>query len=235
MGILPKCDPSLQLVPGTRTPFKNDLFGAALGEFKLLLSDLDMLCLAMTGHEEVHVVEVKETVAEKMEAIEDEGEKIKQEEALFALMKAQPAWQTMVQDLANTIAIVCEMLTVVLAHDSEEPLKDETIDKLKAMERIAHLDGVPQFYEEVSKAQGREQNDEEIFQDQRTVTDYEGQYKGIAQVIIAILLKMLIAQLLAPQQPRDNAMDSLQKLTDAIKATFAIFLSMGEVEHPEVG
>merc|ERR1712190_53135 len=69
-AILPKCDPSLQLVPGTRTPFKNELFAAALGEMKLMLSDLDMLCLAMTGHEEVHVVEVKETVAEKVEAIE---------------------------------------------------------------------------------------------------------------------------------------------------------------------
>jgi len=169
-AILPKCDPSLQLVPGSRTPFKYELFGKSLAHLKLVLSDLDMMILAMTGHEETHAMEVKETALDRLEDAQQQDAKEEQQEALFALMSRQPSWKIIVKDVVTTLDNVLDTLMIVLAHDTEEPLTAESVDRLKGMDRVIHLDGVSEFYEEVSKAQQKEVKDDEIFNDKRTIT-----------------------------------------------------------------
>jgi len=171
-AIHPKCDPSLQIVPGFRTPFKFELYGHALVQFRLVLSDMDMLVLAMTGHEEVHNEEVvKVSVADKLEDERNEDKIEEQEKVLHKIIEEQPAWKQMSKDLLETVECVADMLKTVLAHDTEEPLDSSSVEKLKQMDRLVELEGVDQFYSEVCKSCGKDQvEDAEIFEDKRIIT-----------------------------------------------------------------
>merc|ERR1740121_350637 len=147
-AIYPKCEPGLQIVPGTRTPFKFELYGKALQNLRLVLSDLDMLVLAMTGHEEVHMQEVKISASDKLEDEQNVKTMEEQEKALHKIIEEQPAWKKMSTDLLDTVEAVFDMLKTVLAHDTEEPLNAAAVEKLKQMDRLVELEGVEDFYSE---------------------------------------------------------------------------------------
>merc|ERR1712176_1407347 len=45
--LAPLCDPKLEVCSGTRTPFKSELLSTAIKSMQMLVSDLDMLILAV--------------------------------------------------------------------------------------------------------------------------------------------------------------------------------------------
>lgn len=169
--IAPKCDPSLEIVPGGRTHFKHNLFNKALEQFRLVLSDIDMLVLAMTGHQAQHFKECKVSDEDQQQDAKENVQARMQEASLFDVMSRQPAWKTVHEDLNSTVQSVLSLLQAVLSHDTEEPLKADAVDRLKRMEKIMDLQGVTEFYKEVSKELGnRNESDEQIFQDVRIIT-----------------------------------------------------------------
>lgn len=168
--IAPKCDPGLQIVPGSRTGFKHNLYNKALETYQLVLSDLDMLSLALTGHVEKHSDGIKISAAEKAEDAKEATDSKKQENAIFGVMAEQTNFKSIRQDLMETVSVTTNLLDAVLSHDTEEPLKNEAVDQLKKMEKITTLDGVTEFYSEVSKALARQDSAAAIFKDQRIVT-----------------------------------------------------------------
>jgi len=188
----PKCDPSLQIVPGTRTPFKHELYGYALHQFRLVLSDLDMLTLAMTGHEQVHleVVKVNVSAAEKIDEHREEAKKEEQEKALHAILDEQEAWKQISTDLMTTIENVLDLLKTVLAHDTEEPLEADAVERLKSMDRVMELQGVPEFYSEVGASLGKSDiKDADIFEDKRIITQLKRTRLNVAVNSLSLAVK----------------------------------------------
>mmetsp|Transcript_167876 Transcript_167876/g.539219 ORF Transcript_167876/g.539219 Transcript_167876/m.539219 type:complete len:932 (-) Transcript_167876:289-3084(-) len=161
--LCPKTDPSLAIVPGARTPFKTALLEAALGHYRLILSDLDMLSSAMTGHGLKQ--NLRASAAEKEAAIQLQIEMAKQEKALFSIMQSQKAWTTVKDDLTGTIDVTFSLLEVVLNHCSEEPLKADEAEKLARMTKVSKLDGLTDFYMQVSEQLAKEhRTDSVLFQ-----------------------------------------------------------------------
>mmetsp|Transcript_28614 Transcript_28614/g.81285 ORF Transcript_28614/g.81285 Transcript_28614/m.81285 type:complete len:942 (-) Transcript_28614:162-2987(-) len=153
----PKTDPKLQVVPGLRTPFKKELYEGALSQTRLIISDLDMLVLALKGHTKKHTL--KHAKLSLGAGMAEEAKKIdsKREEIVWtALLVEQQAWKALDADLQKTIKLSFGACTAVLQHDDEEQLKSEHVDSLVKTSNLLQLDGMQPFYKEVSSAAQKE-------------------------------------------------------------------------------
>lgn len=139
-ALAPQTNPNLAIVPGVQKQFKFDLFMGVLGKMRLLLSDLEMLLLAMS----------QGALAKGSE--EGRGKRF------YNLMNSHPSFSVMKADLLQTQANCFRMLLVVLEHSSEDRLENEHLTKLEGMTGILELAGADEFYEEVNASEKQERS-----------------------------------------------------------------------------
>mmetsp|Transcript_51643 Transcript_51643/g.148953 ORF Transcript_51643/g.148953 Transcript_51643/m.148953 type:complete len:943 (-) Transcript_51643:107-2935(-) len=158
----PKTDPKLQMVPGLRTNFKKDLYEGALTQARLVISDLDMLVLALHGHRKKHTLaHSKHSVGENMAELTVEIEGQKQEQNWVRLLTDRgTAWKTLDDDLKQTVSSSTAVCLAVLKHETEEPLDSEHVDKIRKISNLTRLEGLEDFYKDVSKAAKKEVTEE---------------------------------------------------------------------------
>lgn len=171
-AVAPSTDPSLAIVPGTRTAFKYQLLTEVLAQYRLLLSDLDMLVLAMHGHEHIIYSHEKATAGEKAKIADEEATAEKQEIKLWHSMKSQKAWEKVKADLKETLGRTFRLVEAVLEHATEEPMKSVHADDMIKMSKVSQLDGKQDLYSELSEMLTKEgiKTNDEVFKDTRIIT-----------------------------------------------------------------
>lgn len=173
-ALAPMSDPTLSLVPGVRTPFKYSLLMAGLQQYRLFLTDLDMLMLAMVGHVQsvVHDKSDDDKIASRSQDEEEiETKKMQQELALHKLMRKQKSWEALQKDVKETVRVTLELFEAILEHDSEEPVKEETTKQITTMTNVNKLDDLIKFYKDVSDDFGSRGVSADLFLDKRLVTE----------------------------------------------------------------
>jgi len=123
-------DPNLAIVPGKRAPFKHSFLKIIIDQYKLILSDMDMLVLAVCGGVESDTM------------TEDQVEFMK-------ILTSQKAWAVVRTDLIETIHTTLDMCEAIIAHDTEKPMQAIVVEKMKRMTKVATLEGIDDFYKQV--------------------------------------------------------------------------------------
>lgn len=197
--IAPKCDPSLEMVPGIRTPFKYELYQSTLSQLRLVLSDLDMLLQAMSVQEQKHfttavtVDAAPEDRGGKYSQMKEEEDGKKQDRFIFTSMSEQKAWRVIKEDCLHTIKTTMEMTQAVLEHDTEEPLKGNACEELKRTSQIMELDGLHDIYSQMSDALGhrKEMDDDQILKDTRIIVQLQRTRVTVAVNALALTVRHL--------------------------------------------
>jgi len=140
----PKTEPKLDVIPGKRTPFKKPLFESVLVQLRLLVSDLDMLKLALSGHE------VEDTMATRISIVQRQDEPDESQE-IYCMITQAPSWDVLSKDLLLTVKKSLAVVLAVLRHDSEEAVENDDIEDLNATKNLMELDGLATYYREISK------------------------------------------------------------------------------------
>merc|ERR1711972_479836 len=182
-----QCDPALQMVPGTRTPFPKLFYDSLIGQMRLVISDLDMLILALQGHTEEHFLGTHEPAKER-----DEQEKLvaKQADIIWAHMAHRPAFAIVRQDAIDTLTTVFGVITAVLEHTTEEPLNSLHVNLLNSTTQLSTLEGLDEFYDQVSKeTSSTKVKDEAIFEDKRVVSQLRRTRILVATNALSLMVK----------------------------------------------
>jgi len=112
---LPHTDPKVSVVPGPKTPFKADLYARAIENLRLLVSDFEMLALAVRRRKEGHV---------------------------FENLHNKAAMQIIRRDLLDTLSSALRALVVILEHSTEEAITDSDVLDLENIRGVLELEGV---------------------------------------------------------------------------------------------
>mmetsp|Transcript_93042 Transcript_93042/g.182287 ORF Transcript_93042/g.182287 Transcript_93042/m.182287 type:complete len:956 (+) Transcript_93042:99-2966(+) len=190
----PKCDPIVQMVPGTRTSFKKSLYDFALEQMHLVLGDLEMLVLAMQGHQVEHTQALVARIS-KDKQVEEAAKKRKaelkadaQEQKIYELMQSQRNWAQVTGDVKETTKNVFGVCYAVLQHATEEPLGGQQVQALRNMSNLTKLDGLEEFYDQISE-EGKKtvKSDQAIFDDKRIVTQLRRTRIGVVANALSLL------------------------------------------------
>eukprot|EP00928_Gymnodinium_smaydae_P082711 TRINITY_DN66004_c0_g1_i1.p1 TRINITY_DN66004_c0_g1~~TRINITY_DN66004_c0_g1_i1.p1 ORF type:complete len:670 (-),score=104.05 TRINITY_DN66004_c0_g1_i1:164-2173(-) len=114
-----ECDPKLQIAPCGETPFKLELLQQSLDYLQLVLSDMNMLIMACRDWvfneavlgDEAQVSEVTFATSEVMHTLH-----------------SQMAMQDVRLELMDSLEHAMQALPLILAHGTEEPLRDKVRD-----------------------------------------------------------------------------------------------------------
>jgi len=156
--IAPKTDPNLEMVPGARMPFKNALFSVTVRQLRLILSDMNMLIMAICSDHGASEDTSKRAV----------------DAQIFQTMRKQASWEVMKDDCLMTIEMTMGLVRAVLEHSSEEPMQAD-IQDISQVTNMSKLDGLEEFYKQISEALCSRMNvaDEEINKDTRVISELQ--------------------------------------------------------------
>jgi hypothetical protein len=117
----PLASPQLAVVPGPKTPFKDDLYKQTIENMKVLVHDFEMISICSS---------CSSKVTSDVRAV---GGK----ERLIDFLVELPAWKELELDFLSTLGLVRRCVDILLHHDSEEVIEDREMDEV---ERISLFD-----------------------------------------------------------------------------------------------
>jgi len=125
--MLPECDPAMRLIPCGEEAFPMDLCSSALTTFQRVLSDLNLLIVAVKDwvpNEQVRGAEGQEAEAEA-------GSDVPK---LLEVMNQRPAMQSVRDQLMRSITVSTHLLLAAL-----DPTDDGTLDEIDVTMRDLHV------------------------------------------------------------------------------------------------
>eukprot|EP00405_Crypthecodinium_cohnii_P012886 CAMPEP_0206443648 /NCGR_PEP_ID=MMETSP0324_2-20121206/14481_1 /ASSEMBLY_ACC=CAM_ASM_000836 /TAXON_ID=2866 /ORGANISM="Crypthecodinium cohnii, Strain Seligo" /LENGTH=929 /DNA_ID=CAMNT_0053911599 /DNA_START=66 /DNA_END=2855 /DNA_ORIENTATION=+ len=185
-AIAPLTDPKLEIVPGGRAPFKYSFLTTIIDQYKLILSDMDMLVLAVAGSDSRRVVMAGS------KQIQDDAMMKKDEADFFKVLTGQEAWNTVRSDLTDTMNRTFALSKEILSHDTEKPLKGEVLEKMNSMTKVTTLEGISDFYTQVHasvQAEVASKSQEEIVKDKRIIPELRRTRLMVAMNAMSLLVQ----------------------------------------------
>jgi len=151
-------DPKLDVCPGKRVDFKVNLYTQLVRMARVLVSDVEMLNMAMKKWAPINsVAESQKIEAKKPDDVQDDkpDEETPEESAkslLYGIMSRATQFKGLERDLMETLKDTFSVSLSLISQDTEAKIVNPVAEKLETLTGLLELEGVPEFYAQVNKA-----------------------------------------------------------------------------------